>query len=246
MQIPTLILGASGTIGGAICQRLYAEGHSVLLHGNSNITALKALSQTCGNAETLLCDLTDETSVIDMFANIKKRFGALRAIIFAVAKPFPHKLTHRTKWFVFQEQLDSQIKAAHFCCTHAQPMLKSFGEKETARVLIIGTEYTIGQPPIKAAPYVAAKAALEAYAKIIAKEWLSANIRLHILAPGMVRSNMTADLPELYLDELVSQMPEKRFTSPTDIANVAAFLLSSDSDSLYGTVIPVSRGPRRC
>lgn len=242
MQAPVLILGASGTLGGAIARRFFADGHRVLLHGNHGLEKLQDLATTCGNADIYSADLTVENDVSAMFEKIAKTYEGLSGLVFAVACPFPHKLTHRTPWSVFQEQMDSQLKAAHLSLTAALPLLKS---GNSARVLVLSTEYAIGMPPIKIAPYVAAKAALTAYAKVIAQEWIAYNLRVHILAPGMVVSNLTADLPDAYLEQVAEAMPEKRLTSQEDVADVASLLMTSAADSLYGTVIPVTRAERR-
>lgn len=245
MQAPVLILGASGVLGGAIATRLFHDGRQVILHGNSGLEKLRGVAEACDGALALTADLTDEDSVAALFGEVSKTHDSLNGIVFAVAVPFPHKLTHRTPWSVFQNQIDTQLKAAHLSLTAAMPLLKARGPEQTGRALVISTEYAMGMPPIKIAPYVAAKAALTAYAKVIAQEWIAHNLRVHIMAPGMVVSNLTADLPDMYLDQVAEAMPEKCLTSADDVADVAAFLMTSAADSLYGTVVPVTRAERR-
>ena len=123
-------------------------------------------------------------------------------------------------------------------------MLKEHARDSAARVIMISTEYSIGLPPVKIAPYVAAKSALNAYALSLAQEWQGSNIRVHIMAPGLLRSNLTSHMPELYLEELIKNMPEKRLTNAADVANFAAFLMTADADPLYGSIIPITRGKR--
>jgi len=110
---------------------------------------------------------------------------------------------------------------------------------------VLSTEYMLGTPPVKIAPYVAAKASLTAYTRVLAQEWLGRGVRVHILAPGMVKSALTAELPDMYLQQAAEAMPEKHLTSDEDVAAVAAFLMSEMGDVLYGTVVPVSRAQRR-
>ena len=156
--------------------------------------------------------------------------------------PFKNRLTHRTGWEAFEEQMQSQVKALHLIATAAFPLLSA--NEGTSRFIIIGSEFTLGAPPVKTAPYSAAKSAMTAYAQIIAQEWLKHAIRVHILAPGLVRTELVADMPDAFLDQLAETMPEKMLTSAEDVAALAAFCMTDAADALYGAPLRVSRGAR--
>ena len=237
MQDPVLILGATGTLGGAIARRLASAG-PLIVHGRSSGDRLDAIaSATSGRATA--ADLTDPKAVRELFAEIAKLSG----LVFAVASPFSHKLAHRTGWVDFQVQIDSQLKALHLSLAAALPALRD--REGGARVLVLSTEYVLGLPPTKIAPYVAAKAAITAYARVVAQEWLPFGIRVHVLAPGIVLSKLTSGLPQKYLDQVAEGMPEKQLTNIDDVAGIAAFLMSPEADPLYGTIVPASRAARR-
>ena len=244
MQNPVLILGASGEIGKHIAEKFSQSGQSLILHGNKNIPKkIRAFSDR-QTIKSVCADLTDEKSVQNLFNFIGREYTALSGVVFSVAQPFSNKLSHRTPWRIFDEQIQTQLKAAHLTLTAAYPMLKEHGRDSAARVIMISTEYSIGLPPVKIAPYVAAKSALNAYALSLAQEWQGSNIRVHIMAPGLLRSNLTSHMPELYLEELINNMPEKRLTNVADVANFAAFLMTADADPLYGSIFPITRGKR--
>jgi len=243
MQNPFLVLGASGAIGSAIAKAASVKGYKTLLHYHKNESGVKELATEL-DAKTYAGDLTTEEGVTSFVEGIEKEWGTLGGVAYSVALPFPQKLTYKTSWEVFQTQLDTQLKAFHFSMQKLFPLLKKFeGE---ARVLVVSTEYMLGLPPIKIAPYLAAKAAQTKYAQVIAQEWLKHGIRVQIIAPGLVRSNLTADMPELYLEQMMERMPEKKLTSLEDIQGVSEYLLSPAADSLYGTIVPATRGERRC
>ena len=61
----------------------------------------------------------------------------------------------------------------------------------------------------------------------------------------MVKSALTANMPNEYLDMIETKMPETKFTSAEDIAHVCEFLIQPLGDTLYGTVVPVTRAQRR-
>lgn len=244
MPRPVLVLGATGGLGRAIAQRLAGDGHTLILHGRSRdrleAAAIEVGAPHVTSLET--CDLTREADVDQMFGRIEGGAG-LGGLVFSVAEPFANRLTYRTPWTAFERQIETQLKALHLVASRAFPLLKS-GET-TRRVVLIGTEFVLGVPPVKTAPYVAAKAAMTAYAQVIAQEWLADGIRVHIVAPGLVRTDLvTSQMPDAYLDDLAARMPEKRLTSADDVANLVAFLFTDGGDPLYGTPLRVSRGAR--
>lgn len=234
---PVLIAGAAGTLGGAIARRV-AQSAPVIVHGRSLDQRLTDLAGEIGG-RAVAADLSDGEAAAAAIGPL----GPLSGLVFAVGSAFPHKLAHRTDWSVFAAQLDSQLKALHHCLTAALPLLR--GQEGGSRVVVLSSEYVQGAPPPKIAPYLAAKAAMTAYARVVAQEWLGYGVRVHILAPGMVPSALTADMPQEYLDQVAAAMPEKRLTSAEDVAAMAEFLLTPAADPLWGTIVPVSRAARR-
>ena len=242
MPEPILILGASGGLGSAIAARLAADGSALILHGRDQgrlLALADGLGRSC-SVET--ADLSNEADTAAMFKRVRETHGHLGGLVFSVAVPFANKLAHRTAWSVFDSQLSTQLKALHLSASAAYPLLAD--REGTRRVVIVSSEFAIASPPIKTAPYVAAKAAMTAYGQVIAKEWLKHRIRVQIVAPGMVKTALIADLPDEYLDQVAAAMPEGRLTSAQDVAGMVQFLLTDAADSLYGQPIRVSRGQR--
>lgn len=238
---PVLILGASGGIGRAIASRLSRARYSLILHGRDT-TRLAALSADLGGTcfiET--ADLCDEADAAALFERIREAHGCLGGMVFSIATPFANKLAHRTAWSTFDRQISTQLKALHLSATAAYPLLS--GGNGTRRVVLVSSE-AVATPPIKTAPYAAAKAAMTAYGQVIAKEWLGKGIRVHIIAPGMVKTPLIAHIPDEFLDQVAESMPEGRLTTVEDIAGIVEFLMSDAADTLYGAPIRVSRGER--
>jgi 3-oxoacyl-[acyl-carrier protein] reductase len=240
---PVLILGASGGIGSAVARRLAGAGHSVILHGRHH-GRLTQLATTIGSTAFVnAADLSDEHEVEALFSGIRATHGRLGGLVFSIATPFPRKLAHRIPWAVFEEQIATQLKALHLSASAALPLLSHSGM--TTRFVVISTEAVLGAPPIKTAPYVAAKAAITAYAQVIAQEWLNRDIRVHIIAPGLVKTALVADMPDEFLDNVAEKMPEGRLTSAEDVAAMVAFLMTEMADPLYGMPIRFSRAERK-
>lgn len=241
MQDPILIVGASGTIGAAIAKKLKQENFNLILHGRVKNQKLKKIGDEL-SSPIIYGDFSKSDVVEREFLKLNRENKNLLGLVFSIAEPFLNKLTLNTPWSSFEKQLNSQLKAFHEIMIHSKSLLthRSNGSK----VLVISTEYLLGSTPIKIMPYIAAKSALTAYAKGLAKELLPLNIRLHILAPGMVRSNLTNHMPEEFIKIIENKLPEKKLTSAEDIASISNFLLNEDSDILYGNIIHASRGDR--
>lgn len=242
MPNPILILGASGGIGRAIASRLSRTGCPLILHGRDT-TRLAALSADLGGTcHVESADLCDEVEVAALFERVRSAHGGLGGLVFSVATPFSNKLAHRTAWSVFDVQISTQLKALHLSASAAYPLLAD--GNVTRRVVLVSSEFAITPPPIKTAPYAAAKAAMTAYGQVIAKEWLRHGIRVHIVAPGMVKTPLIAHIPDEFLDQVASSMPEGHLTTAEDVAGMVEFLMTDAADTLYGSPIRVSRGER--
>lgn len=242
MQNPILIIGASGTIGSAVATKLADRGNPIILHGGSKSSRLQKLAEKL-EVPCVYGDLSEREIAHRCAQEINSITPKLSGLVFAAAKPFPHKLTLRTDWDIFQQQLNCQLKSLHLTL---QNLKDSFvASEDGARIVILSTEYVLGSPPIKIAPYIASKAALTTYAQVLSQELLGSKIRIQILAPGLVKSALTADMPDEYLEQLAESMPEKKLTEPIEVAELCCFMMQPEADPLYGQIIQVSRGGRR-
>ena len=98
---------------------------------------------------------------------------------------------------------------------------------------------------MKIAPYIAAKSASTSYVKILAKELIKKDIRVFILSPGMIKSNLTSSIPEEYFKQIEQSMPEKKLTSTKEISNMINAIYKGYLDASYGNEIQVSKAERR-
>jgi len=92
------------------------------------------------------------------------------------------------------------------------------------------------------AAYSSSKAGLEALMKTLAKEWARKGIRVNAIAPGLVNTKMTTELPQMVVDGFTQHTLLKRLAEPEEVANVICFLLSPLSSFMTGQVIYVDGG----
>jgi 3-oxoacyl-[acyl-carrier protein] reductase len=90
--------------------------------------------------------------------------------------------------------------------------------------------------------YAASKAGIIGLTKSLAKEYGERSIRVNAVAPGLIRTDMTASLSEKHQETLVQGVPLGRAGEPIDVARVVYFLLSEYAGYITGEVINVSGG----
>ncbi|OGO49705.1 MAG: hypothetical protein A2148_00630 [Chloroflexi bacterium RBG_16_68_14] len=92
------------------------------------------------------------------------------------------------------------------------------------------------------ANYAAAKAGLIGFTKAVAKEVASRNVTANAIAPGLVRTEMTADLTEQQEQAVLLLVPLGGPATPEQIAPAAVFLASEEASYITGMVLPVDGG----
>jgi len=90
--------------------------------------------------------------------------------------------------------------------------------------------------------YAASKAGLIGLTKSIAKELASRGINCNAIAPGFIETEMTDVLPENVKENYLNNIPQKRFGTPEDVANVVGFLASEEANYITGQVIHIDGG----
>ena len=242
---PILIFGSTGSIGMASTNILRKNKHELLLSNSNDNEDIKNLSQKV-SSPYFSFDLLNEEFTHQMLSDkISNHTNCLSGLIISIAKPFPNKFIHNTDDFVLKEQLNIHILTFHKIIKSCLPFLEACNTQCIPRITYISTEYLLGSPPIKIAPYLAAKSAATTYAKVLAKELITKGIKVFILSPGMVRSKLTSNLPEIYLQQVEEKMPNKRLTSPEEISLTINAIYQGYLDASFGNEIQVSNAERR-
>lgn len=134
--------------------------------------------------------------------------------------------------------LNTNLKGAFFV---TKSLVRTMMSQRYGKIInitsIVGIIGNAGQ-----ANYSASKAGLIGFTKSIAKELAGRNILVNCIAPGFVQTSMTDKLTEEQKSFFLQNIPLKRPAEPSDIANVALFLASDESNYITGQVINVDGG----
>lgn len=240
---PILVTGASRGIGRATVLRLARDGRQTIAHFGRSIECASALvkeAATIGPMPRLVqADLEDVAS-IELLAKEVISFApdGLSAIIhnagIAPRKPL-HDFTPKDL-----DQIYAINVRAPFLLT--QKLGGIVGEGGS--IIFLSSEATRHQFEGLSA-YAMSKAAVEAFALQIANGFGSRGVRVNVIAPGAVATEMSPSLTTDHGAQLVlDRQALKRVAQPEDVADARAMLLSSDCRWITGAVIPVSGGTK--
>lgn len=221
-----LITGASGGIGSCIARRFAQDGISLALLGRSKekLAATAASVREYG-VETLLLpgDLLDDAYLEDCFAAVKERFGGLDILVnnagIALSCSF-----EETTMAEFDRIMALNARVPYLACHLALPLLRC---SECASILNIASVVAHKGYPLQSA-YAASKHALAGFTKSLASEVYREDIRVHLISPGGVFTDMVRIArPDLTGEDMIL---------PEDIAEIAAFFIEHRTNAVIDEI----------
>jgi 3-oxoacyl-[acyl-carrier protein] reductase len=237
----SLVTGASRGIGRAIAVELSRRGAHLLLAAR-DATALEATAALCreagGKADTVVLDLAEAASVkAGMDAALQKSGGRLDHLI-NNAGVTGDGLLLRMKRADWDRVIATNLTGAFETTRLALPvMLKA----RSGRIVNISSIVALMGNPGQA-NYCAAKAGVIGMTKSLAREVASRSITVNAIAPGLIDTDMTRDLPEAARTKMTESIPLQRLGTAEDIAQAAAFLVGPGAAYITGEVLNVSGG----
>ncbi len=233
----TIVTGGSQGIGRAISEFLAGKGsHIAIFDVLDGADVVRAIEATGVKARFFQVDVTDYQAVEKGIESVKSDLGDIDNLV-NNAGITRDKLLLRMTEDDWDRVIRINLKGV-FNCTKAvlRHMLRRGGSIVNI-ASITGLMGNAGQ-----SNYAASKAGIIGFTKSIAKEYGERGIRVNAVAPGFIRTDMTAVLDEKYRETMVKSVPLRREGEPLDVARVVYFLLSDYSSYITGEVINVSGG----
>jgi acetoacetyl-CoA reductase/3-oxoacyl-[acyl-carrier protein] reductase len=225
-----VVTGSGGGIGGAASALLTAAGATVYA------VDLPGRPVPAG-AHSVACDLGDPAAVRELVADLAETSGRLDILVHAagiVRDGVLWKMTDDDWADVLRVNLD----AAFWLLRGAAPVMRAGGGGSVVLVTSInGERGKFGQ-----ANYAAAKAGLIGLGRTAARELGRFGVRVNLVAPGWIETEMTAGLPDAARAAAVGETALGRTGQPDDVASAILFLASDMSRHVTGQVLRVDGG----
>ncbi|MCD6317548.1 3-oxoacyl-ACP reductase FabG [Candidatus Aerophobetes bacterium] len=236
-----IVTGGSRGIGAAICEKLAQGGIQVVINYVKNAKAAQAVVEKIrekgGNAFSFCCDVSDFSQVERMMQETSKRFGRIDILI-NNAGIFPQAFVEEVTPEEWKKAIEINLIGTFNCSKAVIPYLKKQGKGKIINCSTISANL----PDVGISAYAASKAAINNFTKILAAELAPYNITVNAYAPGIIETDMTRDMIVNRGDKQLKQIPLKRFGKPEEVANLVAFLVSSEADYITGAIIPIDGG----
>ncbi len=233
-----LVTGGSRGIGRAIALALAAEGARVVAGYRNEGEAVASLERefkAAGDGQLVQADLSDPAGATHLIEECRSRLGGLDIIVnnAGAMSHTPYDKLTPEEW---QRLIATNLTGVHLVIQQALPILA-----DGSSIINVGSGLALVGMPARA-HYTASKAGVIGLSRSLAKELGKRGIRVNVIAPGIIETDLVSGLTEEGRRRYESLASLGRLGQPADVANVALFLASDMSGYISGATLPVDGG----
>jgi 3-oxoacyl-[acyl-carrier protein] reductase len=236
-----VVTGASRGIGRAIALELAGHGASVVVNYHSRAEEAEAVAadvlESGGRAQVCQADVADEGGVRKLVDFTKRQLGP-PTILVTNAAVIQDQLTIAMTLDQWERVIQTSLRGTWLCIRAvARDMMAQRRGSIVCLSSIAADRGGRGH-----ANYAAAKGGINAMTKSLAVELAPKGIRVNAVAPGVVVTEMSQRVREVAEDEILAQIPLKRFGDPGEVARAVRFLASDEASYITGEILHVTGG----
>lgn len=237
-QPVAIITGSAKGIGRAIAVELAIAGYyTVINYLSDKVGAKQTLTMvegTGGSGEIYQFDVRDGEQVEKVVSDIVQRLGGIAVLINNAG------IIHDGLFMMMEPEswhsvVDTSMNGFY---NMTRPVIEQMVRVRNGSVVSLSSASSL-MPNRGQANYAAAKAGLNAASRVVASEVARLGIRVNVVAPGLIQTDMIEGAPQ---KEIKKMIPMARIGKPEEVAKVVAFLCSADSSYMTGQVLSVNGG----
>jgi NAD(P)-dependent dehydrogenase (short-subunit alcohol dehydrogenase family) len=237
MMKTAVISGARGGVAQALAALLRTQGTRLALISRD----VSGLGEHAASDVLIQADVATQEGAAQAFAAVREAFGGPAQGFAHCAGSTVIAPLSRTREEQYRGCMAANVDSAFFC---TQAYLAQLTEAKQAGSMVLFSSVVAGMGVSNHAAIAAAKGAIEALTRALAADYAAAGIRINCVAPGLMRSPMTARMlsSEAAEKQIAAQYPLGFFGEASDGANAAAFLLGEQSRWITGQILHLDGG----
>ena len=232
-----LITGASRGIGESIARAFSSSGYNVIINYNKSEQKAKALAKEL-NCTCIQADVGNFEQTKKMFDQINREFGNIDVLVNnAGIAPIQNVLQE-----ISEEQFDNAVSVnlkGMFNCSKLA--IDGMLEKGGGSIINISSIWGVIGGSCEVV-YSMTKSGVIGFTKALAKELGPSNIRVNAVAPGFIKTDMTAHISEDAVNNFLLDVPMERVGNANEVASAVLFLASENASYITGQIIGINGG----
>ncbi|RGP42030.1 3-oxoacyl-[acyl-carrier-protein] reductase [Altererythrobacter insulae] len=231
-----IVTGGTRGIGRAICEKLQADGFTVIANYAGNDSAAEQLKADTG-IQSYKWDVGDHEACIEGCAKVAEEVGAVDVVVNNAGITRDGTL-HKMSYADWDEVMRINLGG---CFNMAKACFPGMRERGWGRIVNIGSiNGQAGQ--YGQVNYAAAKSGIHGFTKALAQEGAKFGVTVNAIAPGYIDTDMVAAVPEPVLEKIVAKIPVGRLGEAQEIARGVAFLCSDNAGFVTGSTMSINGG----
>jgi 3-oxoacyl-[acyl-carrier protein] reductase len=236
-----IITGGSRGIGYAIARKFAENGASLLLvalHEERLLEAQKQIREICGNVEIIFGDIAEPDFSQKIVARTLEIFGTIDILVNCAGT-----ITRTPVDILTLEEWHRVINVnLHGTFYLSQAVLPILCAKNYGKIINITSQMARLPHPNASPSYAVSKAGMVALTRHIAYHYAQYNICVNAIAPGSIDTDLAKSMPAEAQQRFKNAVPFQRLGQPEEVADLALFLASDNSNYITGATMNISGG----
>ena len=232
-----IVTGGGRGIGQATAEKFIGESATVIIADFDEATGTATAEYLGDQCSFVKTDVSQSESVQSLIKRVKADHGSIDVIV-NNAGILQDQTLEKMNEKEFDKVIQVNMRGVYLCTKYVAEVMREQGSGVILNASSVVARFgNFGQTN-----YVASKAGLEGMTKVWARELGKHGIRVNAVAPGFIKTDMIAGMPEKIIKMMEAKVPLKRWGKSEDVADLYCFLASDEASYISGVVLPVDGG----